>query len=136
MKTMIKMNAAKRCTAALALTLFLATALRAQKTDYSGTWTRNDAKCTMSETISLNSIPVQVQVTQLKNGIEITRISKNRQGETSTYSETLSLDSTLSSSVAIRPNVNKQSAMKWNDDHKGLQETAQYADDKGNPLQK
>jgi hypothetical protein len=113
--------------------LFLALGLKAQKSDFSGTWIRNTDKCDAGN-LSLNSIPVEITVIQNTGQIEIKRISKDYQGDTTQYSEKIKFDGTSATSV-IRSNVNKKASIQWSPDQKGFTENAAYADDQGNTKQ-
>jgi hypothetical protein len=115
------------------LFLFTICDLNAQQPDFSGTWVRSTDKC-IAGNLSINSIPVQIIVTQNIGQINIKRISKNFQGDTTQYSEKVKFDGTSATSV-IRQNVNKKASTQWSPDRKGFTENASYADDQGNPKQ-
>lgn len=120
----------------LAIMLLLAASrLNAQQAiDLSGAWIRNTEKCDAGQ-LSINSTPVQLLVTQNKTEIAIKRVSVNKQGDTSTYTETLKFDGTPGTSV-VKQNLNKSAVIAWSPDHKQLTLKADYTDGHGNPAQK
>jgi outer membrane protease len=113
---------------------FIASGLHAQQRDFSGIWTRNIEKSNAGS-LSINSIPVKIIITQDAGQIEIKRISKNYQGDTTQYLEKIKFDGTETSSV-VKPNLNKKSSAQWSPDQKGFTENAAYSDDQGNTKQR
>ncbi|HZY35564.1 MAG TPA: hypothetical protein VFE53_02885 [Mucilaginibacter sp.] len=135
MKTLKNRKLTKMKIKLLAIVLLLAaTSIKAQQVDFSGNWTRNTKKCDAGD-LSINSIPVGLSVKQDTRQITITRISKNYKGDTTAYMETLKSDGSSASTV-IKSNLDKKANVSWSPDKKTLTETADYADDSGNPVQK
>lgn len=120
----------------LAILLFLgATSLKAQQvTNFTGTWIRNTAKCDAGN-LSINSVPIKIFVEQNKTQIQIKRISKTAQGDSTTYTEKLKFDAS-SAAALVKPNLNKSAVVAWSADNKKLTETSNYTDGQGNPVQK
>lgn len=116
------------------LSIFSSNTLLAQNQNFSGTWTR-DTKKTDPGDLSINSVPVQVDVKQGSRGISIKRTSRNKENDTTRYAEELKYDGTIASSV-VKKNLNKKSSIKWSDDKTSFTESADYTDDQGNPVQK
>jgi hypothetical protein len=112
---------------------FLSPSLIAQQTNFSGNWIRNTDKCDAGD-LSINSIPIKINVGQSDKEIQITRISKNVYNDTTNYTEKLKFDGTSATSI-IRSNVNKKASMQWSPDQKRFTENAAYAEDQGNPKQ-
>jgi hypothetical protein len=115
----------------IVILLLAATGLKAQQTEFSGTWTRNTVKCDPGD-LSINSIPVEVSITQNTIQIEINRISRNRAGDTSVYTETLKFDGTPALFV-VKANLSKKASLQWVVDQKSFIEMAEYTDVQGKP---
>lgn len=107
----------------------------AQSANFSGKWTRNNEKTDPGAGSSINSVPVSVEVSQADNKISITRTSKHADGKVFTYTESLSFDGSVTSSVPI-PNLNKKAKISWSADKAGMVETADYTSEQGQPVQK
>jgi hypothetical protein len=105
----------------------------AQKPNFSGAWKRNTEKCDPG-TLSINSIPVSLDVVQIKNKIDIKRTSKNRLDSTFIYTETLGFDGSKAISVP-KVGIKKTSSIQWTTDPNGFIDTADYTDDQGNLVQ-
>jgi hypothetical protein len=114
--------------------LFGAMGLKTQQTNFSNTWIRNTEKCDPGN-MSINSIPVRISIKDGAGPVEITRISKNAKGDTSTYTEILRADGSTTTTV-MKPGLNKRSSVQWAADQRSFSETADYADDNGNLVQK
>ncbi|HTD99012.1 MAG TPA: hypothetical protein VK668_06975 [Mucilaginibacter sp.] len=114
---------------------FLVISLKAQQvTNFTGTWKRNTDKCDAGN-LSVNSIPISISVEQSKSQIQIKRVSKSAQGDSTAYTEKIKFDDSSVTS-GVKPNLNKSATVAWSIDQKQLIETANYTDGQGNPMQK
>jgi len=126
-------NIAKTTLLAILL-IFTFNLLKAQETNFSGSWSVNIEK-SYTIGISMSSV-VEVQIKQSPATFDITRISKDNKVQAPAYTEVLSFDGTFSKPVAIGQNQNKKSTIRWSPDHKVLIEQSKYVDDQGNQVQK
>jgi hypothetical protein len=117
------------------LFIFAAYGLKAQQPiNFTGIWLRNNENCDAGS-LSINSIPVQLSVKQSSSQLEVKRLSKNAQGDSTSYIEKVKFDGSLATSP-VKTNLNKSATIAWSGDHKQLTETANYTDGQGNPMQK
>jgi hypothetical protein len=106
----------------------------AQNTSFSGNWLRNTEKSNPGE-LSINSIPVSIEVSQSDKTIRIKRTSKNRLGETTISIELINCDGSLAESSPT-PNLKKTASIQWLTDQRSFIETASYQDNHGSEVQK
>jgi len=109
--------------------------LRAQTSNFSGTWKRNTEQTRIEGRLTINSVPTAITVHQTKDSITIERNSINGNGEKFSYTEKLKAGGAGSES-SPKPNLKKNSSVKWSADSKSLLETATYTDNQGNEVQK
>ena len=132
-KTQIMINVIRFFTATAFIVCICTSGLKAQHSDFSGTWIRNTEKSDPGN-LSLNSIPFSMTIKQTKKRIEITRDSKNGKGDSSSYTEKLSLDSSLSVTI-IKTNLKKNSRMLWSSGKTDLHGYSEFVDESGNQVQ-
>jgi len=138
MKKLIKNTHPKKqgfiitCIVILLLSAFTASA---QKADFSGKWSRDTDRTTLGESLSINSVPVLLEVSQTTDAISITHHSVNGKGESHAYNETIRFGGSPAT-VAVTPNLNKSSALHWSADQKSFTDVATFTDAQGNPSQK
>src|SRR5579862_5535710 len=116
---MILLKTRNQIFTALIPLLFINVNVHNEQTNFSGTWTRNAEKCTTSEGLSINSIPIQILVKQNVTEVEIKRTSKNGEGEVSEFLQTLKLDGSLSSTHR-KTGETRKSAIKISADKKKM----------------
>ena len=115
-----------------ALTISFANTASAQ-TNFSGTWGRND-DLTDGGHLSINSIPVKLDISQDDKALKITRTTRSSTGETKTYTETLNFDG--SAAEVLTPSKLKRSATaEWSADKTSLTERFSAKDEQGNVVQ-
>jgi hypothetical protein len=103
------------------------------QTNFSGTWGRND-ELTDGDHLSINSIPVKLDISQDDKALKITRTTRSSTGETKTYTETLNFDG--SAAEVLTPSKLKRSATaKWSADKTSLTESFTAKDEQGNVVQ-
>lgn len=96
---------------------------------FTGAWNRNDHQ-TETDGLSINSVPVTLEITQAAGAITIKRTSVNGSGTSSSYMEVLKTDG--STSEIVTPSKLKRTAtLQWPADHSAFTETYTARDDKG-----
>jgi len=95
--------------------------------DFTGSWKRDNLLSNAGEHISINSIPVTVEVKKADQALIITYTSKNGKGEVSSSTDTLS-EGKISQKVTAT-GLHKSTTLKA--DGAGYEITSDYRDDTG-----
>jgi hypothetical protein len=115
---------------ATAFILFVLFAFKTQaQTSFSGEWKRNDDK-TIVEGLSQNSVPVTLSITQDNNTLTIKGANSNGQGQTSSYTDVLKFDGSVSERMTYT-NKKKLSSISWSPDKKELTQYSTYKNEDG-----
>ena len=113
---------------AFAIILFsVISTAKAQTSNFTGTWRRNDTQSNAGG-ISINSVPVSLEISQDAKSIAIKRTSKNGQGEVTSYTEQLTFDKKVAETITPSQ-LKRSSSILWSDDHKQLIENSTSRDD-------
>lgn len=103
-------------------------------TDFSGSWVRNDPQSQPGPGISINSIPVTIDVEQQADALIIRSVSHNAKGETRTANDTLKFDGSASRRNSA-DGLHVVIAMRWSEDHKSFTTETSMTDEAGNVRQ-
>ncbi|MDB5141648.1 MAG: hypothetical protein JWQ66_361 [Mucilaginibacter sp.] len=98
--------------------------------NFSGNWKRNDDK-TIVEGLSINSLPISLEIAQDTKSVNIKRTSKNGQGEASSYTDLLKFDGSTAD-VTTPSKLKRTSSATWSADKKELTQYYTAKDDQGN----
>jgi len=100
--------------------------LSAQNQNFSGNWKLNKEKTNFGD-YSENSAPVQLDVRQTKDSINISRTSVGKENDLSSYTEIMPFNERLVTNV-IRNATRKTASIKWSSDNNSIIETGKYID--------
>ncbi len=104
-------------TAVACITLGTATAVQAQKTDFSGEWKLNEAKSNLGQYTRM--VARKMTVNSQKDSLSILRFITSQDGNETTYNEKLAFDGKETESTVFG-NSKKKSTLKWSDDGQSL----------------
>lgn len=99
------------------ITLAGASAIQAQKANFSGEWKLNEAKSTLGQYARMT--PRKLMVEGQKDSLAIQRFSTSNDGTETTYNEKLSFDGKETESTVFG-NSKKKSVAKWSDDGQSM----------------
>ncbi|MDP4217490.1 MAG: hypothetical protein Q8927_14915 [Bacteroidota bacterium] len=116
-----------------AVVFFVSAAVRAQGpgSELVGKWVRNDAASNAGEHISINSIPLNVEVARQNESLLLTYTFRNGKGEVSAVTDTLKQNGQASQKTT-KSGLQKTSSVQGNADRKGFTISTEYKNDQGN----
>lgn len=99
------------------ITLGTASALKAQKADFSGEWKLNEAKSILGQNSRM--VPSKLKIDRQKDSLLIQWFATSTDGNETTYNEKLALNGKETENTVFGP-AKKKSIVKWSDDGQSL----------------